>query len=325
MNAIPQKPTAAAGTSSRVCPSSSRRRRRPCMPPVDSTQARLRPSGEIAASIAVPVVVSRSIETRPEPVSPRPLTHHAPIAAINTAATPATAMNDPIPPSRDVDDGWFVHLSTNLAQIGRNLAHRSVSLGRVLCEARVDDALETGGRLRHVHRQRRRVLLDDLLQRGKGVHAKKGPLPGNRLIQDASKREHVGAMVGRLALHLLGRDVPQCAKEATALGLRRLPLRAILQDVRAQLGDAKIENLRIAALGIMRFSGLRSRCVTPAAWAASNASATWAMNSIVRSRPSRFPSREERRVSPATSSMAMYSTGGPTGAPFRFGELSPMS
>ena len=68
-------------------------RRRPCMPPSDSTQARYRPSREVAASIAVPLSVRRSMVTRVGRAirwKPRSLAHQTASTSGTIPAAPAS-------------------------------------------------------------------------------------------------------------------------------------------------------------------------------------------------------------------------------------------
>ena len=159
------------------------------MPPTDSTHASWRPSGEMAASIAVPVVVNRSIETRADEAEPFASSRQPPCAGRDDhQRRQAGSQKEPaIGPARDVDHGGVVHLSPDFAEIGSHLPHRSVPVRRILREALADDVLETLGQIGHVERERLGILLDDLFQGGEGVGTQKGALPADRFVEDASK------------------------------------------------------------------------------------------------------------------------------------------
>ncbi len=136
-------------------------------------------------------------------------------------------------------------LLLDVAQLVEKVTRRLIAVVGALLEAAADDPsqvvrqrdVDRGHRVGVVAQDRR----DDV---GRGVPLER-TRPGEQLIEDDAEREDVRAVVGRAALHLLGRHVGHRADDQALLG-DRLGRQLALVDLRfdgAQLGEAEVEHL----------------------------------------------------------------------------------
>ena len=126
------------------------------------------------------------------------------------------------------------------------------SLLGILLEAVADDALEAGRDVLVGDGEIRRIFLQDRRHRVGGRVAVEGALAREHLVEDRAEGEDVGARVGGLAAHLLGRHVAERAHDDAGLRARgrgrEVGGLATLLGVR-QLGEAEVEDLHPAVVG----------------------------------------------------------------------------
>ena len=191
------------------------------------------------------------------------------------------AARPPAPVGLDIDAADLAQVILERRQVAGEVSRRAVTLVRLLGQAAVDDPAQSRGRARRGGRDRRlRVLADDRRQSlGSGV-----PLPGalarEHLVEDRAERELVRAKV-----HAIGRRparatcIRPCRARCRAASRRPRTSRCPLPPP-AYSGDdlarPKSRILTTPSRVTIRFSGFRSRCTMPRAWAAASPSATWA-------------------------------------------------
>ena len=147
-----------------------------------------------------------------------------------------------------------------LAQVAGEVERRGVALGRVLGEAAALDQPPHGrGHVRVEAGDRLGRVLDD---RGEGLGARLPPerrSSGRELVQDRAERELVATVVDGATAGLLRRHVAHGAEHDAGRGLRggrvgpgrrgRVePLLSLARRVRAQLGEAEVEQLHEAVV-----------------------------------------------------------------------------
>ena len=124
---------------------------------------------------------------------------------------------------------------------------RLVALRRFLRQAPAHHAIDLR---RHLLGQLGGILVRDGVGRIDRVGPLKGGLAGEHLVKDGAEAEDVGARVGRLAPHLLGRHVPDGAHhfagQCPRVGLRP-----------RQLGDPEVEDLEPPFVGDEEVLGLQ--------------------------------------------------------------------
>jgi hypothetical protein len=159
-------------------------------------------------------------------------------------------------------------LAVPLAQVRGHVADGLIARLAILGQAALDDALQLRRRGRRELSERGRILVKDLVQRVDERLGLERPRVRNGLVQDAAEREDVGARVERLAGDLLGGHVPRRAEklavrgegaEGGGVGADRIP-RGV-----GQLGQAEVDDLRVAVLGDQDVVGLEIAVNDPGA------------------------------------------------------------
>ena len=131
----------------------------------------------------------------------------------------------------------LLQLALQLAQVEGELFRRGIAFVAVFGQCAIDNRLK----LRRIGSQkifqRRRRLMNDLQQRGRGTLAFEGQRVGEQLIQHHAGRENVGAGIDLSPVHLLRRHIADAADNLAGAG-----------DVLvAEVGDAKIDDLYATA------------------------------------------------------------------------------
>ena len=141
-------------------------------------------------------------------------------------------------------------------------------------------------------------LVEDLQQ----VVGGEGRLAGRELVEDHAQREDVAGLGRGLAADLLGSQIAWRAEEAVA-GLGEPQLGRLVGADRPPAAQsprqAEVEDLDQPSSVTITFSGLRSPCTMPSAWAAAIPAAIWRAIDKQRLRrragPARRPSTAIRR------------------------------
>src|SRR6266705_703969 len=95
-----------------------------------------------------------------------------------------------------------------IAKIDGDVFNRLVTLGRILSEAFAYDALKFQGRVRVRVGDRRRLAVDDLVQRVDDRVALERLMARGGFIQNAAEGKNIRARIDRFALRLFGRHMP---------------------------------------------------------------------------------------------------------------------
>src|SRR6266705_680364 len=101
-----------------------------------------------------------------------------------------------------------VILLDQIAKIDGDVFNRLVTLGRILSEAFAYDALKFQGRVRVRVGDRRRLAVDDLVQRVDDRVALERLMARGGFIQNAAEGKNIRARIDRFALRLFGRHMP---------------------------------------------------------------------------------------------------------------------
>ena len=182
---------------------------------------------------------------------------------------PVAARRLPPAPSRGAWSG--PSRASNGASAASSSAIEAKRCVRILGHRPLDDELERVGQIAAQRLRARRLVPDDAGERAARVLAAERRTPGDGAIEHGAERVDVAAMIDRrAAARLLRRHVRGRAEHRA--GARQLVLLLHLGDAEVeQLGDVAAVAVVPGALTSMTFSGLRSRCTTPAACAAREA------------------------------------------------------
>ena len=121
---------------------------------------------------------------------------------------------------------------------------RSIAVGWILGEATHDDAIEFRRKRGIVMRRGSRLFGNDLSADGGDGRAVEGADAGGQLIENNADGKNVGAMVLRVALDLLGREIGGCADQTGGAG-----------NLSGKAGDAKVAEFDLAIVGDKDVSG----------------------------------------------------------------------
>ena len=124
-----------------------------------------------------------------------------------------------------------------------------IPLLRILLQTVADDPLELQWDTRG---ERRRIVVEDCVRGLDGRVALECTAPREHLVQDGPEAEQVRALIRGLTPDLLGRHVPDGAKNRALLGVRLRRgerLAGSQRHRRHQLGDAEVEDLQPSLLG----------------------------------------------------------------------------
>ena len=176
-------------------------------------------------------------------------------------------------------------------EIERDVAHGLIAMAAILPEALADDPLELRRAVVREAFERRRLDVQHVGDDIRGRPAVEGRMAGHELVEHRADGPDIGARVDRLrrgpAPATCTAPCRQCRRPVDA-STEWVDSPAAITDSGRIFASPKSRILTSPSARTITFSGLTSRCTTPASWAAARPSASW--------RPMSTASREIERL-----------------------------